>query len=139
MRQCGNNNTDNYKHDSRQRPVQLLSSTNHVSLVLLQGYVEDLVTYVKTLKASWKDYPDYDTTRSAFLVVEVVKMFSGDEYVGCVGTEKTGGGPTWLKLKWGVAIASRTLDAWTAAKNGFQVDMVRQPCRACFTSTFRRI
>ncbi|CAM9309409.1 unnamed protein product [Laminaria digitata] len=50
-------------------------------------------------------------------------MVSGDRYLVCVGTEKTGGDPTWLKLKWGVAIASPSLDAWTAVKNGFQVDL----------------
>lgn len=83
-----------------------------------------MVVYTKSLRAKWTGHDDFDTTRGAYLAVEAVRMFWGDKCPGYVGTEGEGEDPAWLKLKWGVAIASRSLDAWAAARNGFDVDMV---------------
>ena len=62
-------------------------------LVLPQGYVDGLV--------------EYETTCGARLGVEVITTFRGDRCSSYEGpNSKDGDDPTWLKLKWGVAIAS---------------------------------
>ena len=104
------------------------------SPVLPQEYVDVLVTYVKELHTRWAGHAEYDNTRGACLAVEVITMFWGDRCPSYVDTTgKVGGDPAWLKLKWGVAIASRALDAWTAAKNNLQVDAVSLSCRNFYT------
>ena len=105
-------------------------------LVLPQGYVDNLVEYIRQLSSSWVGHAEYDTTCGARLGVEVITTFWGDRCPSYVGpNSKDGDDPTWLKLKWGVAIASRSLDAWTAAKNNFSVDAVSHYPREYYTHT----
>lgn len=94
------------------------------------------MAYITELRETWNGHTEHDSSRGAHLALEVVKVFWGDLCTGYRGTEKEGEDPVWLKLKWGVAIASRALDAWTAASNGFEVDMVRHQRRDCSTCPF---
>ena len=77
------------------------------------------------MRVSWAGYASFDTTRGAYLAVKVIETFLGDRHPGYACTEKNDEDPTWLKLKWGVAIASRALD-WSSCRNGFDGGLVSQ-------------
>ena len=96
-----------------------------LSLVLFQWYVSYLLAYRTSLRVSWVGYASFDTTRGAYLAVKVIETFLGDRHPGYACTEKNDEDPTWLKLKWGVAIASRALD-WSSCRNGFDGGLVSQ-------------
>eukprot|EP00904_Undaria_pinnatifida_P011040 jgi/Undpi1/7066/HiC_scaffold_21.g09540.m1 len=81
-------------------------------------YVDELVTYLKTLADDWIGHAAYDTAYGAFLAVNVVKTFMGENYPGYTIDHDSNEEPLWLRLKWGVAIASRALDVWTSCRHG---------------------
>lgn len=99
-----------------------------VCLFLLQIYVDELVTYLKTLANDWIGHAAYDTAYGAFLAVNVVKTFMGENYAGYTIDHDGNKDPLWLRLKWGVAIASRALDVWTSCRHGIDDTSVKRRC-----------
>lgn len=83
-----------------------------------------MLAYITALRVLWIGYASCDTARGACLAVNVIKTFMGDGCPEFAFTENKVGYPIWLKLKWGVAIASRALDVWTSCRNGFNGDLV---------------
>lgn len=92
----------------------------------LQGYVDDLISYVKKKKDSWSRRDERDANFGASLAVDVVKTLSGGDCPKEACEGKPHGEPEWLRLKWGIAIAARALDVCSARVNTYCGDMVSQ-------------
>lgn len=102
------------------------------SMLPLQRYVQDLISFVRTQQNSWSGREDSDTDFGVSLAVDVITTLQGKDTQAGAKAGKSNGEPMWLKLKWGMAVASRALDVWSARVNNCTVDMVNERSRRCF-------
>lgn len=126
------------RHNSCKRTVLLLQTPEcchchrNAQLILsLQGYVRDFIIYVRTQQNNWSGRDDSDTAFGASLAVDVVKTLQGNVAEAAATEENSDVEPMWLKLKWGIAIAARALDVWSARTNNCSLDMVSELSKRC--------
>ena len=75
------------------------------------------MAYLNTFADDWIGHAACDTAYGASLAVDVVKTFMGKNFTGYAIGDDDDEEPLWLRLKWGVAIASRALDVWTSCRH----------------------
>lgn len=86
-----------------------------------------MIDYIEEKRDRWSAHDsDEGTEFGASLAVEVVQTLRGGDRPNVAQRETPDGEPEWLKLKWGIAIAARALDACSASANGYGGDMVRR-------------
>ena len=90
----------------------------------LQKYTDSLVCYIDKLITWGGLQAGQGDAYGTSLAVRVVQALLGPEKAGNRRRQKKGGEPLWLRLKWGIAIASRAFDVWSAPSSLPNVDMV---------------
>ena len=99
----------------------------------LQRYTRDFFFYIEELQAKWIGVPAADEAKhGTSLAVDIVRTLlgPGDKGYREGEEEKKGQDPLWRRLKWGVAIAARALDVWSAPPDLSDKNMVSGQ-RAC--------
>eukprot|EP00904_Undaria_pinnatifida_P008442 jgi/Undpi1/4728/HiC_scaffold_18.g08081.m1 len=90
-----------------------------------KSYVADLVSYAEGLERDWRNQPAGVSTAEfgTSLAVGVVRTLGGLSRDGSLIEGVGGADPLWLKLRWGMATAARTLDVFAAPSSMSKEDV----------------